>query len=256
MDALLDLADNWLGLRRIEVVVFADDEPAASFYGQYGFEQEASLRRYAFRDGAYRDTRLLTRLRQPAQSAPADEETALEAPPAAPVRESKEGKLAITIRGIEIDDWEDVAALRESGNVIYYTLQIPYLSRDAVRDRLENMPKNQRGLAAVVKDRVVGHLGLHLESGRRAHSAGLGMMVHADYQGRGVGTALMAAAINLAENWLALSRIELTVFTDNAAGVALYRKFGFEIEGTLRDCAFRNGRYVDAYLMSRIRDKV
>jgi L-phenylalanine/L-methionine N-acetyltransferase len=35
-----------------------------------------------------------------------------------------------------------------------------------------------------------------------------------------------------------------------AAGVALYVKFGFEIEGTHRRYAFREGRYVDAYSMA------
>ncbi|MBN1565512.1 MAG: GNAT family N-acetyltransferase, partial [Anaerolineae bacterium] len=86
-----------------------------------------------------------------------------------------------------------------------------------------------------------------------AHVADLGMMVHADYQGRGVGSALMVAALDLAENWLNISRIELTVYTDNAVAIALYEKFGFEIEGTLRDYAFRGGKYSDTYLMARLR---
>ncbi len=160
---------------------------------------------------------------------------------------------AITIRGIEAADWEDSAAIRDSGNVIFNTLQLPYVSRDQVRDRLENLPDDRHMLVAVVRDRIVGQLGLHPGTGRRAHMASLGMMVHADYQGRGVGTALMAAAVDLAENWLNISRIELTVFCDNESAVALYRKFKFEVEGTLRDYAYQNGRFVDTYLMARIR---
>jgi L-phenylalanine/L-methionine N-acetyltransferase len=168
----------------------------------------------------------------------------------------KAGFSAIAIRGIESTDWEDSAAIRDSGNVAYNTLQLPYGSRDLVRDRLENPPPDDRhSLVAVVRDRVVGQLGLHVGNGRRTHVAGLGMMVHADYQGRGVGTALMTAAVDLAENWLNVSRIELTVFCDNEAAIALYRKFGFEVEGTLRDYAFRQGQFIDAYLMARIRDE-
>ena len=79
------------------------------------------------------------------------------------------------------------------------------------------------------------------------------MAVRDDWQGKGVGTALMEAVLDLAENWLNLTRIELSVYTDNAAGVALYKKFGFEIEGTHRSYAFRNGEYVDAYSMARMR---
>ena len=46
--------------------------------------------------------------------------------------------------------------------------------------------------------------------------------------------------LDLADNWLNLTRIEPSVYTDNAAAVVLYEKFGFEIEGTHRRYAFRN----------------
>jgi putative acetyltransferase len=77
--------------------------------------------------------------------------------------------------------------------------------------------------------------------------------VRDDWHGKGVGTALMEAALDLADNWPNLTRLELTVYADNAAGIALYEKFGFEIEGTHRRYPFRSGEYVDAYSMARIR---
>ncbi len=79
------------------------------------------------------------------------------------------------------------------------------------------------------------------------------MMVRDDWQGRGVGSALMRAVIDLADKWLNLTRIELTVYTDNEPAIALYRKFGFQIEGTLRNYAFRDGEFVSAYVMARVR---
>ena len=81
----------------------------------------------------------------------------------------------------------------------------------------------------------------------------LGMSVHDAHAGKGVGSALLAAAIDLAENWLQYSRMELTVFTDNVAALALYKKFGFEIEGTLRRYAFRDGEFVDTHTMARLK---
>ena len=62
----------------------------------------------------------------------------------------------------------------------------------------------------------------------------------------------MEAALDLADNWLNLTRIELHVYTDNSAGIGLYEKFGFEVEGTHHRFAFRNGKYVDAYSMARL----
>jgi putative acetyltransferase len=251
LEAALNMTDNWLGLRRIEVIVYADDETALTFYEQRGFEREAVMRRFAFRAGRYSDACLLVRQRP--QTPPAEAAPAAQAPAKGkPV--NKEGKLAITVRGMEVEDWEDIAVVLGSGNVIYNTLQLPYTSRDFVRERMENLPDNQRVLVAVVKEKVVGQLWLHFEAGRRVHVARLGMMVQAEFQGRGVGSALMGAAVDLAENWLNISRIELECYTDNAAGLALYQKYGFEVEGTLRDYAFRDGRFVDAYLMARIRD--
>jgi L-phenylalanine/L-methionine N-acetyltransferase len=167
---------------------------------------------------------------------------------------AKKSALNIIVRGQEAEDWEEIAALRSGPKVIDGTLQTPYLSRDVVRERLENPPPGRHGLVAVVDGLVVGNLGLQTGTGRRARTASLGMMVHDDFQGQGVGTALMEAAVNLAENWLNISRIELEVYTDNAAGIALYKKFGFEIEGTLRDFSYRNGHYADVYLMARIRE--
>jgi len=67
-----------------------------------------------------------------------------------------------------------------------------------------------------------------------------------------VGSALIVAGLDLADRWLNYRRLELTVYTDNVAALGLYRKFGFVIEGTHRDFAFRDGRYVDAHAMARL----
>ena len=63
----------------------------------------------------------------------------------------------------------------------------------------------------------------------------------------------MQAAIELADKWLNLRRLELEVFVDNEPAIRLYEKFGFTIEGTLVDFAFRDGQYVDTYMMARVR---
>jgi RimJ/RimL family protein N-acetyltransferase len=68
---------------------------------------------------------------------------------------------------------------------------------------------------------------------RIRHQAVLGISVDRDYRGRGIGRALMAAAIAWARD-VRLDRIELRVMTRNRAGVALYEKMGFEHEGIIR----------------------
>jgi putative acetyltransferase len=117
------------------------------------------------------------------------------------------------------------------------------------------MPEEDHHLVASVEGEVVGSLNLrtHPTVWRRRHVGEIGMAVRDDWQGKGVGTALLRSALDLADNWLNLTRIELIVYTDNAAGIALYEKFGFEIEGTHRQFAFRSGEYTDAYSMARLR---
>lgn len=61
------------------------------------------------------------------------------------------------------------------------------------------------------------------------------------------------AAVDLADNWLNLLRLELEVYTDNEPAIRLYERFGFEREGTKRRDAFRGGQYVDSYLMAGLR---
>jgi len=159
----------------------------------------------------------------------------------------------IRIRAREARDLTAITALFSCPGVIRGTLQLPFRSEDERREQFERRPPGAHFLVAEIDGRVVGQLGLQVQqSPRRRHCGGIGMAVHDDFAGRGVGSALAAAALELADRWLALRRIELEVYTDNAAAIALYEKFGFVREGTLRDFAFRDGGYVDAYLMARV----
>jgi len=99
---------------------------------------------------------------------------------------------------------------------------------------------------------LIGQAGMYRFAGRQSHVAGLGMGVHDAWTGRGVGAALLEALIDSADNWLGIRRLQLTVYADNAPAIALYRRFGFEIEGTHRAYALRDGRYVDAHAMARL----
>jgi putative acetyltransferase len=108
-------------------------------------------------------------------------------------------------------------------------------------------------LVAIVDGRVAGHLGVSgSDSPRTRHAASFGISVHADYQGRGVGSALMAEMIRTADNYLNLVRLDLVCHTDNLAAISLYEKFGFEREGLARYDIFTEGRYRHGLRMARI----
>ena len=160
----------------------------------------------------------------------------------------------IQVRAREPRDVEALAAIFACPGVIAGTLGLPLRSIEAQREWVARQDPLVHGLVAELDRQVVGSLTLHVEANpRRRHTGGIGMGVHDDYQRQGVGSALLAAALDLADNWLGLERLELTVYVDNAPAIALYKKFGFEIEGTARRFAWSNGQYVDAYTMARLR---
>ncbi len=163
----------------------------------------------------------------------------------------------LVVKPMRAEDWEQFHAMREEASVRYNTLAIPFADPGRFRDRLASASELDHRLVAeaIFTDgtrQIAGNLGLHRDSLSRADMAAMGIQVATDFQGMGVGSALLAAMCDLADGWLNLHRIELEVFTDNERGIALYKKFAFETEATLRRYAFRDGDYVDAYRMGRI----
>lgn len=165
--------------------------------------------------------------------------------------------MTLSIRRATVND---AAALTQHfGEPAVYggTLQLPYPSEAMWQKRLADGVLATNGDLLLIAERdgaLVGHAGL-MAAGpqpRRRHAMVLGIAVSGEAQAQGVGSALMAALCEHADRWLGLLRIELTVYTDNAVAIRLYRNFGFEIEGTLRGFALRDGAFVDALTMARL----
>jgi len=74
-------------------------------------------------------------------------------------------------------------------------------------------------------------------------------------RGRGLGLEAVRALVAFGFNDLNLHRISLQVFATNRRAVTTYERAGFAHEGTLRDGAFINGRFVDVLVMSVLEDE-
>jgi len=158
----------------------------------------------------------------------------------------------LVIRATRVSDAEALNALRNLPSHRFGTLSMPYQSIEETQRFLENRQPDGLGVVALLGDKLVGAAGFDRSLGRRHHAAHLGIGVHDDHVGQGIGTALLTTLLDAADNWLNIRRMELTVYTDNAPAIALYKRHGFETEGTLRAYAFRDGQFVDAYAMARV----
>ena len=163
----------------------------------------------------------------------------------------------ITVRRSTTHDAAVLARIMGEPGVLANLMQLPFASEELWAARLaeNNLPgRIDLPLVAELHGEVVGSCGLQPvgPAVRRRHAMMLGISVARASQGKGVGTALMAAMCDYADGWVGALRLELTVFVDNEVAIRLYRKFGFEVEGRHRGYALRDGVYVDSLSMARI----
>jgi RimJ/RimL family protein N-acetyltransferase len=105
-------------------------------------------------------------------------------------------------------------------------------------------------LVATDGDQIVGRLSLARDPHpASAHVADIGMMVAATHRRRGIGRALLDAAVVWARA-AGVDKLELHVFPWNEPAIRLYETFGFEREGLRRRHYLRDGVAVDALLMA------
>lgn len=234
-------ADRWWQLHRLEVDLAFDSpvQPA-------GFAREV-IRRDDVARGEMRATTALwawTRPGMPMATAAPPRARGIHAEPA-----------EVTIRPATVDDAVGFARVMDDPGARWGTLQVPYTSQATWRARFEaNDPVRTRRFTADVDGEVIANASLHgATSPNRSHVWGIGMAVADRWQGRGVGQRLLETLLAAADE-VGADRLELDVYVDNARAIALYEKLGFEREGVKRVEAFRDGCYVDALAMARLRN--
>ena len=101
-------------------------------------------------------------------------------------------------------------------------------------------------IIAVAGDQVIGMI--HVEASRHGFGE-FGMFVDRGWRGRGVGSALVQAAIGWARGQ-GLHKLCLEVFAHNAAAIGLYGKSGFVEEGRrVKQYRRASGELWDAIVM-------
>ncbi|MCD5324378.1 MULTISPECIES: GNAT family N-acetyltransferase [Pontibacillus] len=162
------------------------------------------------------------------------------------------------IREIETSDAEGLATLTQqvegSSQFMLWEKGERMIGTDSQLKMIERMKNNENSTILVAEDetRLVGYLLVMGGNAKRnKHAAAIVVGILEGYRGKGIGTQLFKEL----EQWASkhrLRRLELTVITRNEAGLSLYKKMGFEIEGVKKDSLRIDGEYVDEYYMAKI----
>ena len=159
----------------------------------------------------------------------------------------------LVIRAPRPEDVPALTALTNLPGVRAGTLRLPHTGEELVRRRLLEPGPDAHVIVGLLDGEAVATATLLRGSGRRAHAGEVFLMVHDAHWGRGVGTRMLEALLDLADRWLGLVRLGLEVAVDNARAIRLYERAGFEVEGTLRADALRDGALIDSHVMGRLR---
>lgn len=161
--------------------------------------------------------------------------------------------MCLVIRPIQVSDASAIHRIFSQSAVMPYILSLPSIRIDQVEERIRTSSKDRHEFVAELDGTVVGSASLTQMTGRKSHIASFGTAVDSDYHGKGIGTALLTKILDLADNWLMLERVELSVLATNPRAQAMYERFGFVVEGRKIKAVRSEGHYVDEILMSRFR---
>jgi putative acetyltransferase len=160
---------------------------------------------------------------------------------------------ALTTRPVRVEDAEAIWRITQQKGVIETILSLPSDRLEQRRERLATLGPDEHWFVAEVDGAVSGLAGLSVGTGRLRHSGHIFLFVAREYHGQGIGARLMEILLDVADNWLLLRRVELTVVADNERAWRLYERLGFEKEGLRKLSVISDGAIKDEWLMARYR---
>ena len=163
----------------------------------------------------------------------------------------KDGR-EVTIRFLTKEDEEKLFELFSSMSKEALRWSMAPYTREVIKRWINNL-QNLIPLVAEYEGCIIGYASVFkFPHPRRKGTGDLLIYLHQDFHGVGLGTAMMKRLLKLAREQ-GMHKITLYVVADNQIAIRLYQKFGFEIEGRIRDSFFgEDGKYHDMLVMGKI----
>ncbi|HHW17718.1 MAG TPA: GNAT family N-acetyltransferase [Firmicutes bacterium] len=280
MKACLEVAEKWWRPARVELEVYPDNEPAVRLYRKFGFEVEGKKRDLAIRAGKYVDVLVMSKIYdvQPhSNSDPSDEPCAEDVPvhglgPAQPPFEprgqfpkAQKSHVSPVVPKLEIrpprpDDAENLRAFYSIPQVLTSSEFLPWTVPKASRIASDlQSPSHRHVFLCLSEGQVTGEVTLTCGSGRLARSGTVSVLLippeGETSRDSKVARGLLKAIVDLAEDWLALHRLEIQTYSDETWLVPALDENGFRQEACMRHASLRAGRYEDRLVWGRVSNR-
>ena len=168
----------------------------------------------------------------------------------------------ITIRNWKITDASSLAAVLSNKNILNNLrdgLPYPYTEKDAeeyIDFILNSNPNDTFAYAIDVDGRAVGSIGAFRQRNIHFRTAELGYYLSEEYWGRGIMTIAVKQICEKLFSETDILRIFAEPFENNAGSRRVLEKAGFQLEGILKNNAFKNGKVSNMALYSYTRNSI
>ena len=164
------------------------------------------------------------------------------------------------IRCWRIEDAEDIAETLNNKNILDNLrdgISFPYTVHDA-KEFIQAMnaadSESTFSFAITVDDKAIGSIGAFRQSNIHSRTAEVGYYIAEPYWGQGIGTSAVKQICEYVFQNTDIIRLFAEPFAHNASSCRILEKCGFELEGTLRKNAVKNGVVVDMKMYSILKE--
>lgn len=160
----------------------------------------------------------------------------------------------ILLREIENSDLENVfKGLSNPGVIKHYG--VSFQSLEATKEQMDWFADAKQAwfaICSIDNTTFYGAAGLN-DISKEHNKAEIGLWLLPEYWGKGIMREVMPLVSKYGFNELGLHRIEGFVDAQNVKCKTAMSKLDFELEGTMRDCEMKDGKYVSVDIYAKLR---
>jgi len=164
---------------------------------------------------------------------------------------------AIKLRALEPDDLDFLFSIENQTEYWHLSDTLQPFSKHILQQYLDQAhldiyeAKQLRLVIADQKDNPLGLIDLY-DFNPKHKRAGLGIILHQNYQGKGFGKTAINLMLNYAFDTLDLHQVHVTINSENINSIKLFELLGFQLIGEQKDWNYSNGNYYSQYFYQKI----